>query len=239
MRAASLVDVAVLVIADPARLEGRAETFAGGEVDAIVAWIKAGGSLLLIADHPPYPLGAAKLAAALGVRNWLNGSAGVDSVPGLAPDMVAATITFWRTDSFPGGGPSLVPVAPSSSNMTYQGADAVLAKHLITEGRGASERVRRVTTFGGSAFQALPGGEAILTLPGRTVAMMAQPDGQYLDDSVRAPYIPVDGWLQGAVLSIGKGRLAVFAEIGLFSGGTAGDNRQFILNVMHWLSRAL
>jgi hypothetical protein len=40
-------------------------------------------------------------------------------------------------------------------------------------------------------------------------------------------------------MEVGKGRLAIFADSGLFSGGTAGDNPQFVLNVMHWLSRAL
>jgi hypothetical protein len=40
-------------------------------------------------------------------------------------------------------------------------------------------------------------------------------------------------------MQVGKGRLAVFADNAVVSGGTAGDNRQFVLNVMHWLSRAL
>jgi hypothetical protein len=46
-------------------------------------------------------------------------------------------------------------------------------------------------------------------------------------------------WLQGAVMKTGKGRAAVFGETGLFSGGPAPDNRQFVLNVVRWLSRVL
>jgi hypothetical protein len=40
-------------------------------------------------------------------------------------------------------------------------------------------------------------------------------------------------------MTVGQGRVAVFGESGLFSGGPAADNRQFVLNVMHWLSRLL
>jgi hypothetical protein len=40
-------------------------------------------------------------------------------------------------------------------------------------------------------------------------------------------------------MQFGKGRLAIFADNAVVSGGPAGDNRQFVLNVMHWLSRAL
>jgi hypothetical protein len=37
-------------------------------------------------------------------------------------------------------------------------------------------------------------------------------------------------------MTIGRGRVAVFGETGLFSGGPAGDNRVFVLNLLHWLS---
>jgi hypothetical protein len=54
------------------------------------------------------------------------------------------------------------------------------------------------------------------------------------------PDEPIAGWLQGAVIEVGKGRLAVFADSALLAGGPVGaDNRQFLLNVMHRLSRLL
>jgi hypothetical protein len=40
-------------------------------------------------------------------------------------------------------------------------------------------------------------------------------------------------------MKVGQGRVAMFGETGLFSGGPAADNRQFVLNVMHWLSHLL
>ena len=63
----------------------------------------------------------------------------------------------------------------------------------------------------------------------------------------------VTGWYQGAVMRVGKGRLAVFGEAGMFAAQVDGPKRvpfgmntpeakqnpQFILNVLHWLSGLL
>jgi hypothetical protein len=54
--------------------------------------------------------------------------------------------------------------------------------------------------------------------------------------SGETPRTPVGGWLQGAVLTIEQGRVALFGETGLFSGGPAADNRQFVLNLLRWLA---
>ena len=65
--------------------------------------------------------------------------------------------------------------------------------------------------------------------------------------------IPVTGWYQGAVLRLGKGRLAIFGEAAMFSAQVDGPHRepfgmntpeakqnpQFLLNVLHWLSGLL
>jgi hypothetical protein len=83
-------------------------------------------------------------------------------------------------------------------------------------------------TIGGSAFQAPPGAQPLLTLPRYAMSMRRM-----------SPAAPIGGWLQGAVMEVGRGRLAIFADSALFSGGPAADNRQFILNVMHWLSGEL
>ncbi len=64
--------------------------------------------------------------------------------------------------------------------------------------------------------------------------------------------VPIEGWCQGAVMKVGKGRVAVFGEAAMFSAQLAGpkqrpmgmnapgaeQNHQLLLNVMHWLSRA-
>jgi hypothetical protein len=62
--------------------------------------------------------------------------------------------------------------------------------------------------------------------------------------------VPGAGLLQGAVLSHGRGRVAVFGEAAMFSAQLAGPNRnpmgmnapharqnpQFLLTVVHWLA---
>lgn len=228
----SLTGVDVLVVSNPGGWEGPDASLNDGEVAALMEWIRSGGSLLLILDHMPAPRNAARLAAALGVTNWHNGSAMVE-IPDSLP---VGPIIFWRPDFVPAGEPAVTVAGPGGA-LAYQGADAVLAKHPITEGRGPEERVRRVTTFVGSAFQPPEGAEALMVMPKRAVSLTPQTPGA--DVRVNAQRTPVGGWLQGAVMKIGKGRAAVFGETGLFSGGPAPDNRSFVLNVMRWLSRVL
>jgi len=67
------------------------------------------------------------------------------------------------------------------------------------------------------------------------------------------PRTPVKGWLQGATLLAGKGRIDVFGEAAMYSAQFSGPKRlpmgmnhpkaaqnyQFVINVMHWLSGLL
>ena len=67
------------------------------------------------------------------------------------------------------------------------------------------------------------------------------------------PRVPIEGWLQGAVQDVGRGRAAFFGEAAMFSAQLAGPDRQpmgmnapdaphnfqFVLNVMHWPTRKL
>lgn len=231
--ASSLKEVDVLILGGPGGWEGPDASLSDAEVTAVMEWIRGGGSLLLLLDHMPAPLNNAKLAAALGVANWHNGYAMVD-VPDSLP---VGNIIFWRADSFPGGAPTIAPTEPGGGT-GYQGDDAVLTKHPITEGRSAGERVRRIATFVGSAFQPPSGAEALMIMPRRAISLTPKVAGA-ADVRVDAARAPVGQWLQGAVMKLGQGRVAMFGETGLFSGGPAADNRQFVLNVMHWLTHLL
>jgi cyanophycinase len=77
--AASLEGVQVLVIAN-AMEEGAewavpvASAFTDDEIEAVVAWVRGGGGLLLLADHMPFPGAADALGRALGLR-FVNGFA--------------------------------------------------------------------------------------------------------------------------------------------------------------------
>ncbi|MBL9188222.1 MAG: hypothetical protein JNK23_12125 [Opitutaceae bacterium] len=72
--APALREVRVLVIANalhPRNASGNwtlptPSAFAPDEIAAVVAWVRAGGALLLIADHMPFPGAVAELAAAFG-----------------------------------------------------------------------------------------------------------------------------------------------------------------------------
>lgn len=228
---AVLTGVDVLVISNPGGWEGPEVSLNEGEVAALIAWIRSGGSLLLILDHMPAPGNAARLSAALGVTSWHDGSAMVE-IPDSAP---VGNIIFWRADFVPSGEPAITVAGPGGAK-AYQGVDAVLTKHPITEGRGPHERVRRVTTFVGSAFQLPKGAEGLMVMPRRAVSLTPKTPGGNVANAERTP---VEGWVQGAILKIGKGRVALFGETGLFSGGPAPDNRIFVVNVMRWLTRLL
>jgi hypothetical protein len=132
----------------------------------------------------------------------------------------------------------------------FRRSDGTLAEHPITKGRAASERVDSVATFTGSAFRVDKGGEGLLIFGPGIVSFT--PTNFWMFDT-NSPRISVTGWYQGAVMRVGKGRLAVFGEAGMFSAQVDGPNRepfgmntpaarqnpQFILNLLHWLSDLL
>lgn len=120
-----------------------------------------------------------------------------------------------------------------SARLTFRRADSTLSDHSITQG------IEQVATFGGSAFRLERQGEPLLVL-GAGVRMY------FASDSSE---IPVSGWLQGAALTIGKGRLVVFGEAGMFTAelnapgnpmgmnaAIARQNPQFLLNAVRWLA---
>lgn len=231
---ASLTSVDVLLLSGPGGWLGPDESLSSQEVADLIQWVKGGGSLLLILDHMPAPRNSARLTAALGISRWENGYVAVQ-----LQDSVVSNIIFWRAEFLPAAAPPLGPTGPRGG-MGYQGSDAQLAKHAITEGRTPAERVERVATFGGSAFQAPAGAEPLLTLPRQAISQMPpETPGAPPVFTQQTPHASVGEWLQGAVMQLGQGRVALIGETGLFSGGPAADNRKFVLNVMHWLSRLL
>lgn len=82
--AEALRDGKVLVIANAV------EAFTSEEIAAVRDWVAGGGSLLLIADHPPFAGPAAELGKAFGVR-FLNGVA-------VEPNNRSGRIVFRRSD---------------------------------------------------------------------------------------------------------------------------------------------
>lgn len=187
------------------------------EVAAVKGWVEAGGSLLLIVDHMPFPGAAADLASAFGVE-LMNGFAIV-----------------W-SDWDP---------------LVFRRGDGTLRAHDITDGRRPAERVDTVVTFvSGSAFRATGANVCPLLVFGPGVVSYNPDKAWRFDDST--PRVPVEGWLQGAALEAGRGRVAIFGEAAMFAAQLQGPDRQpvgmnspeapqnlqMLLNTVHWLARA-
>ncbi|MFN2399456.1 MAG: hypothetical protein ABR543_12580 [Gemmatimonadaceae bacterium] len=193
--------------------------FTTDEVEAVRQWVERGGSLLLIADHMPFPGAMDALARVFGIE-FLNGFAIV-----------------WQ-DWDP---------------LMFHRADASLPSHPVTDGRRPGERVEHAVTFvSGSAFRALKSARCVsplLVLGHGVVSYQPERAWQFTDAT---PRVPVEGWLQGATLEPGRGRVAVFGEAAMFAAqltGAKGDlvgmnspqasyNLQLLFNTLHWLSRA-
>jgi hypothetical protein len=189
--------------------------FTEAECDAIESWVRGGGSLLLVTDHFPFGQDVANLTRRFGV----------ESSGGMA---------FDAQHSEPG----------DDSQLVFSHENGLLADHPITRG------VRRVVTFTG---ESLRGGTPLLRLAETAVNRPATPhvsrDGN--DTRVQVVYgdpQPARGWSQGVTVEHGRGRVVVLADAAMLSAQRDGarrigmnypncDNRQFALNVMHWLTR--
>jgi hypothetical protein len=199
--------------------------FAPAEVEATHRWVRGGGNLLLIADHMPLAGAAASLAAAFGV-SFTDGFAVEGFAAESERDAAFAKPTIFRL------------------------ADQTLRPHVIVRGRNAKESVMSVRTFTGQAFRAPAAAESVLVVPATFIALLPEKAWQFGPDTRR---VPVGGWLQGAVLRVESGRAAFFGEAAMFSAQVTGaerspmgmnapgaeQNHQFVLNLMHWLSRIL
>ena len=232
LSAASLGECAIVVIANAQPSQAEWDTypyptpsaFARDEVQATLKWVQSGGSLLLIADHMPLAGAAAALAAAFEVR-FFDGFA------------VAA---------FEGDSPPRGAVAEPT---LFRATDGTLKDHPIVRGRDSTEVVDSVRSFTGQAFQAPPTAEPLLVLPADFILLLPEKAWQF-DAQTRR--MPVGGWLQGAVMTVGSGRAAFFGEAAMFSAQSAGpagrpmgmnapgaeQNYQLVLNLMRWLTPA-
>jgi hypothetical protein len=123
-----------------------------------------------------------------------------------------------------------------------------LTPSVLSAGRLPAEQVDSVMTFTGSAFRAPSAATSVLVFQEGARSYPSGPTGP----DFTSPGTPIAGLSQGAILELGKGRVAVFGEAAMFTaqrGGPnsepmgmntpgAGRNYQFVLNLVHWLGRA-
>jgi len=190
--------------------------FTDAESDAVRDWVKAGGALLLIADHAP--MGAANqiLADRFGVN-------------------MSKMFTIDNENS-----------DKESNNpgfIVYTRESGRLADHPITRGRNESERINKIIAFTGQSLKGPPDSFAFMRLADSAVDAMPGENANRTSAAGRA---------QGIAMKAGKGRVVVLGEAAMLSAQLAGpnkmqfgmnrpgiDNRQFALNIMHWLSGIL
>ena len=230
--------VQILVIANASTAgatDDRSEpAFTEAECEAVKKWVSSGGSLLLIADHAPFGSAAEILSLRFGV----------DMGKGFVFDLKNS--------------------AGNPTSLVFSAENGLLADHSLVRGRNAGEKVNKVVSFTGQSLSIPSGAVAILKLsptayeaPTRAelAPVVANKRGE-ADASKKAK--SVTGRAQGIALRHGRGRVVILGEAAMFSaqvikaqpGGLAqdtrmgmnvegNDDRQFALNVMHWLSRVL
>ena len=195
--------------------EGADESaFTEAECDVVQEWVKDGGALLLIADHAP----AGGAAAALGNRFGVDMSKGFTYDPNNSVPNIPSLLIFSRENK-------------------------LLATHPITEGRDQNERVNKVWSFTGQSLKGPANSAPILMLSDSAT----DKPSREAETSVSAA-----GRAQAVALKFGKGRVLVQGEAAMLSAQIAGpnkekmgmnapgiDNRQYALNVMHWLTGLL
>ncbi|HKR12624.1 MAG TPA: hypothetical protein VJT15_11230 [Pyrinomonadaceae bacterium] len=188
--------------------------FTDEEVQAVYDWVRGGGALLLIADHAPFGAAAASLGTKLGV------------------DM-SKGYTFDAANALPEN-PSL---------LIFSRENKLLGAHPIADGRNGKERVNRVLSFTGQSLKGPQESFAVLKLADTA---------QDAPDREAKSMVPAAGRAQVLALKVGKGRVVVHGEAAMLTAQIAGpekfkmgmnfegyDNKQYALNVMHWLSGLL
>jgi len=211
--------------------DAAAAAFEPAECDAIEAFVRGGGGLLLVTDHDPYGSAVQSLGARFGVRMSL----------GMSFDEMEFDREFG-----------------DSSELAYSRANWLLRRHPVTEGRWSGERVERVVTFTGQSVQGPEGSTLFLRHSPTAILREVKPSASLASMSgAKKGEVALDlgaersgkDWGQGVALEHGAGRVVVLGEATMLTALLDGDekvgmnrrgndNRKLALNIMHWLSGA-
>lgn len=124
--------------------------------------------------------------------------------------------------------------------------DKTLAVNTVTNGRNKEEKVSRIGTFTGQAFQIPEDAIPILTFDETHINLLPEIAWEFNEHTRRQI---INGWHQGAYKAFGKGRVVIFGEAAMFSAQLSGSNKfkfgmnhpdvpqnyQLLLNIIHWL----
>jgi len=190
--------------------------FTEAECDAVRDWVKAGGALLLIADHAP--MGAA--------NQILADRFGVDMSKKFTIDQE----NYDKESNNPGF-------------IVYTRESGRLADHPVTRGRNDSERVNKIIAFTGQSLKGPPDSFAFLKLADSAVDVLQGVNENPASAAGRAQGILLP-FGKGRVIVLGEAAMLSAQLAGpdrrAFGMNRPGlDNRQLALNIMHWLSGLL
>lgn len=237
----ALDGVDILVISNAGLRVGGPDpsSFTASEIRAIEAWVRAGGSLLLAADHAPHGVASQSLGRAFGVR-------------------MGTGYAFRLTDDSENA---------VTSQLMFLAESGGLGDHPILRGRGLDEAIDTVKSFTGQSLAGPEGSTVLMALlPTDREAVNATVLAEINDrieageaaDAVLADRSVAALPAQGLAFEHGAGRVVVLGEAGMltaqrvdfpdgderedivFGLHTPGhDDQQFALNILHWLSRLI
>jgi hypothetical protein len=189
--------------------------FTEEECQAVREWVQAGGALLLIADHAPMGAAASRLGLQFGVAM----SQGSTRDP-----------------------QNYLKESNNQGFIQFNRENGLLGEHAITRGRNADERINRVQSFTGQSLKGPTDSVAFLKLASTAVDL----------DPATNTQTSAAGRAQGIALQFAKGRVVVMGEAAMLSAQLSGsqrgkmgmnqpglDNKQLVLNLMHWLTGIL
>ncbi len=187
--------------------------FTAEEVEYLKQWVLNGGSMWLIADHEP---------AGNAVEN-LADSFGVD----MSKSYTADPQNFDRISLY-------------ASWIRYSIENENLGDHPIMKGKNESERIRTLVSFTGQSLKGSENSVPLLLLSDQAF------DVTNIEDRLNAGIVSAKGRCQALAMEFGKGRIVICGEAAMFTSlegpgmnfpGT--DNKQFLLNIAHWLSKLI
>jgi hypothetical protein len=217
--------------------------FTKPECDAVYEWVRRGGALFLIADHGPLGDAAAPLAQRFGVT--LGNGFVFDTNPDNFDDSDPTELVFSEQNHLLGKHP------------ITRGRDDSERLHKLVAFTGESVTIPR----GATAILSLS--PTTGEVPTRSASQLL-----FVDDAAKAQANresaaakwPVGGRAMGIAFLLGRGRVVISGEAGMLTaqvfkkqdkngteefvgkmgmGVPGNDDRQYVLNVLHWLSGAL
>ena len=193
--------------------------FTEEECDAVRDWVRAGGNLLLIADHAP--MGAAN--EKMGLRFGVEMSKGYTGDPENRDEET-------KSDTF----------------LKYNRDNKLLGDHPITRGRNESERISRIISFTGQSLKGPKDSVAFMKLADTAVDLTPARQGVEEKQTSAAGHAQGIAFKFGkgrvvvmAEAGMLSAQLAGPQKVKFGMNRPGIDNRQLALNIMHWLSRLL